>query len=154
MKPSHPSPDLLPGLIECLDQKGKSLEAFLALTNSLRERLIAQEWSGIDGIVKQRQDLIFAVDQINVQIQVLQSKQPLDPERLPDAQRKKVTELLNTLRDVSEKAQAADKECMDRMTEWRDQTRSRLSRVRGSFKVVHGYVQKPIRPPKFLDVRR
>jgi hypothetical protein len=154
MQNPHPSPDLLSELVDCLEQKGKFLEAFLDLTKSLRDRLITQEWSGVEGLLKQRQDLTFAVDQMNVRIQVLRSRQPLDPKRLPDVQRKKVSSLLDTLRAISEEARAVDKECMDRMTEWRGQIKSQLSRMRGSLKAVHGYVQKPTRPPKFLDVRR
>ena len=52
---------------------------------------MAQEWSGVEGLLKQRQDLIFTVDQIDVRLQVLGSKQPPDAERLPDAQRKKIS---------------------------------------------------------------
>jgi hypothetical protein len=154
MQNPHPSPDLLSELVDCLEQKGKFLEAFLDLTKSLRDRLITQEWSGVEGLLKQRQDLTFAVDQMNVRIQVLRSRQPLDPKRLPDGQKKKISDLLNTLREISEKAQTVDKECMDRMTDWRGQIKSQLSRMHGSLKAVHGYVQKPTRPPKFLDVRR
>lgn len=154
MQTLHSSPDLLSELIGCLEQKGKFLEAFLDLTKSLRDRLITQEWSGVEGLLKQRQDLAFTVDQMNVRIQALRSRQALDPNRLPDGQRKKISSLLDTLRAISEEARAVDQECMDRMTEWRGQLKSRLSRMRGSLKAVHGYVQKPARPPKFLDVSR
>ena len=154
MQTPRPFPDLLSELIDCLEQKGKFLEAFLDLTKSLRDRLTAQEWSGVEGLLKQRQDLIFTVDQMNVRIQALRSRQPLDPKGLPDVQRKRVSSLLDSLRAISEEARAVDKDCMDRMTEWRGQIKSQLSKTRGSLKAVHGYVQKPIRPPKFLDVRR
>ena len=154
MKTPALSSDPLLELFDCLEQKGKFIEAFLTLTHSLRDRLVAEEWSGVEGLLKQRQDIIFKVDQLNVRLQALSSRQPLDPEQFPEARRKRVSELLNTINDVSESAQSADQECMDKLIRWRDQTRSNLSKMRGSFKAVHGYVQRPIRPPKFLDVRR
>jgi hypothetical protein len=154
MKTPNPSSVLFSDLIETLEQKAKSLEAFLALTNSLRERLIAQEWSGIEGLLKQRQDLTFAVDQMDVRIRVLRAKQPPDAEGLPDAEGKRILDLLNAISGISEKARTLDRECAGLMADWREQTRGRLSTMRSSFKAVHGYNRKPVRPPKFLDVRR
>jgi len=104
--------------------------------------------------LKQRQDLIVTMDQMDVRIQDLRSRQPLDREWLLDGQKKKISGLLNNLRDISEKAQTVDKERVDRMTDWRGQTKSQLSRMRESLKAVHGYARKPVRSPKFLDVIR
>ena len=154
MKTPNPSSGLFSDLIETLEQKAKTLEAFSALTNSLRDRLIAQEWSGIEGLLKQRQDLIFAVDQIDVRIQVQRAKQLSDAEELSDAQKKRILDLLNAISEISEKARTVDQECVGLMADWREQTRGRLSTMRSSFKAVHGYNRKPVRPPKFLDVRR
>jgi hypothetical protein len=154
MKDPHHSPNPSLELLDCLEAKRRSLEEFLALTKSLKDRLMTQDWPDVEGVLKQRQDLIVTIDQMDVRIQDLRSRQPLDQEWLLDGQKKKISGLLNNLRDISEKAQTVDKECMDQMTDWRGQIKSQLSRMRDSLKAVHGYARKPTRPPKFLDVRR
>ncbi len=105
-------------------------------------------------LLNQRRGLIDTIDPIDARIQDLRSRHPLDQGSLPEAQRKKILLLLNNIRDISEKAQTVDKECMNRMTDWRGQVKSQLSEMRDSLKAVHGYARKPIRPPKFLDVIR
>jgi hypothetical protein len=151
--PCH-SPDPSRELLDCLEAKRRSLEEFLTLTKSLKDRLMTQDWPEVDGVLKQRQDLIVTIDQMDVRIEGLRSRLPLDRDGLPDRQKKEISGLLNNLRDISEKAQTVDKECMDRMTDWRGQTKSELSRMRDSLKAVHGYARKPTRSPKFLDVVR
>ena len=116
--------------------------------------MMTQAWPDVEGLLKQRQDLIVTIDQMEARIQELRSRQPLDQDWLLDEQKKKISGLLNNLRDLYEKAQTVDKECMDRMTDWQGQIKSQLSRMRDSLRAVHGYAQKPTRPPKFLDVRR
>ena len=154
MKDPHHSQKPSLELFDCLEAKRKSLEEFLTLAKSLRDRLITQDWPDVEGLLKQRQDLIVTIDQMDVRIQELRSRQPLDQEWLLDGQKKKILSLLNNIRDLSEKAQTVDKECMDRMTDWQGQIKSQLSGMRDSLRAVHGYAQKPTRPPKFLDVRR
>ena len=154
MKDPHHSPSPSLERLDCLEAKRKSLEEFLTLTKSLRDRLMTREWPDVEGLLKRRQDLIVTIDQMDARIQELRSRQPLDQEWLLDGQKKKILSLLNNLRDLSEKAQTVDKECMDRMTDWQGQIKSQLSRMRDSLRAVHGYAQKPTRPPKFLDVRR
>jgi len=154
MKDRHHSPNPSLELFDCLEAKRKSLEEFLALTKSLRDRMMTQAWPDVEGLLKQRQDLIVTIDQMEARIQELRSRQPLDQDWLLDEQKKKISGLLNNLRDLYEKAQTVDKECMDRMTDWQGQIKSQLSRMRDSLRAVHGYAQKPTRPPKFLDVRR
>ncbi|MEI9475287.1 MAG: hypothetical protein WCO26_01740 [Deltaproteobacteria bacterium] len=154
MKDPHHSQKPSLELSDYLEAKRRSLEDFLTLTKSLRDRLITQDWPDVEGLLKQRQDLIVTIDQMDVRIQELRSRQPLDQEWLLDGQKKKILSLLNNIRDLSEKAQTVDKECMDRMTDWQGQIKSQLSGMRDSLKAVHGYVRKPTRPPKFLDVRR
>ena len=105
-------------------------------------------------LLNQRQGLIDTIDQIDAQIQEIRSRDPLDQEGLPDAQKKRISVLLDSIKDISERAQVVDKACMNRMTSWRDHTKSQLSRMRDSLKAVRGYAQKPVRPPKFLDVVR
>ena len=154
MKDPHHSPNPSLELLDCLEAKRRSLEEFLALTKSLKDRLMTQDWPAVEGVLKQRQDLIVTIDQMDVRIQDLRSRQPLDQEWLLDGQKKKISGLLDNLRDISEKAQTVDKECVDRMTDWRGQIKSQLSRMRDNLKAVHGYARKPTRPPKFLDVVR
>ena len=95
---------------------------------------MTQDWPDVEGLLKQRQDLIVTIDQMDARIQDLRSRQPLDQEWLHDGQKKKILSLLNNIRDLSEKAQTVDKECMDRMTDWQGQIKSQLSRMRDSLK--------------------
>ena len=105
-------------------------------------------------LLNQRRGLIDTIDRIDAQIQEIRSRDPLDQEGLPDAQKKRISVLLDSIKDISERAQVVDKACMNRMTDWRGQAKRQLSGMRDSLKAVHGYARKPTRPPKFLDVVR
>jgi hypothetical protein len=154
MKDPRHSSDPSRELLDWLEAKRRSLEEFLMLTKSLRDQLMTQDWREVEGVLKQRQDLIVTIDQMDVRIQDLRSRQPLDQVGFLDGQKNKISGLLNNLKDLSEKAQTVDKECVDRMTDWRGQVKGQLSRMRESLKAVHGYARKPVRSPKFLDVIR
>ena len=141
-------------LIDCLEAKQKALEQFLAMTETLRDRLASQDLSEVERLLNQRQGLIHTIDRMDDHIQTVKSQHSPDRGWPPEGEKKRVSWLLNRIRELSEKARAVDKECTDRMSGWRDQVRSDLSRMRDSLKAVHGYALKPMRPPKFLDVIR
>jgi hypothetical protein len=154
MKDLHNPPSPLSELLDCLEAKRRALSDFLAMTESLRDRLMTQDLPEGERLLNQRRDLIDTIDRIDARIQEIRSRDPLDQGSLPEAQRKKILLLLNNIRDISEKAQIVDKECMNRMTDWRGQAKRQLSGMRDSLKAVHGYARQATRPPKFLDVIR
>jgi len=141
-------------LIDCLDAKQKALEQFLAVTESLRDRLMSQDLSEVERLLSQRQGLIRAIDRMDEHFEMVKSRQSAGRGWPPEGEKKTVSGLINRIRDLSEKARIVDKECTDRMAGWRNQVRTQLSGMRDTLKAVHGYAQRPMRPPKFLDVTR
>ncbi len=154
MKDHHHSPASLSELCDCLETKRRTFEQYLTNTEFLESRLTSQDLPEVERLLGQRQGLIDTIDQIDARIQDLRSSQPFNQEGLPDAQKKRISVLLDSIKDFSERAQVVDKACMGRMTDWRGLTKNQLSRTRDSLKAVHGYARKPMRPPKFLDVVR
>lgn len=139
-------------LVDCLEAKCRSLEQFLMMTESLRDRLMSHDLSEVESFLNQRQGLIRTIDQLDERIRQMRLGQPLGGS--PGGEKKKVSGLLNRIREVSERARIVDQDCTDRMAGWRDQVRGDFSKMRDSLKAVQGYVRKPMRSPKFLDVTR
>jgi hypothetical protein len=154
MKDHHHSPASLSELCDCLETKRRALEQYLANTEFLESCLTSQDLPEAERLLSQRQGLIVTIDQFDARIQDLRSSHPFNQEGLPDAQKKRISVLLDSIKDISERAQVVDKACMGRMTDWRGLTKSQLSRIRDSLNAVRGYAQKRVRPPKFLDVVR
>ena len=141
-------------LIDCLEAKQKAIEQFVTMTETLRDRLITQDLAEVERLLNQRQGLIRTIDRMDDYIQTMKARHSSDRGWPREGEKKKVSWLVNRIRELSEKARAIDKECTDRMSGWRDQVKSDLSRMRESLRAVHGYALRPMRPPKFLDVIR
>lgn len=143
-----------PEVPDCLERKLRSLRKVLAMTESLRDRLNVQDIREAEKLLDQRQGVIYEIDSIDDQIREIGSGRSLAQIQFPIGQKIKILSLLSHIEEILEKARTLDKQCSDSMTSWRNDVKNQLLNTRESLKVVHGYAGKPVRQPRFLDVKR
>jgi hypothetical protein len=141
-------------LFDCLERKISSLRNFLVLTESLRDRLCAQDLPEVEKLLDQRQGLIQTIDGLNGRIHEIRSESGVEEGPFPEVEKEKLLVILNHIEEIFEKARKLDRQCVDLMSLWRNDVRDQFSKMRDSLRAVHRYVGRSIREPRFLDVVR
>ena len=143
-----------PEVSDCLERKLRSLKEFLVMTESLKDRINVRDIHGAEKLLVQRQGVIHEIDGIDHQIREVGTGRSPAQIQFPIEQKTKILSILSHIEEILEKARTLDKQCSDSMTSWRNDIKNQLLKTGESLKAVHGYAGKPVRQPRFLDVKR
>lgn len=132
-----------------LRKKSKTLEEFLSLTRSLRERVEAQDLEAVNLLLDRRRESMRNLRGID---EHLQRARPPSLSAGPPAEHlrpvwQRITRCLH-------EAAGLDRECTGRMETWHESLREELLRLRRGAKAARRYAPRAAQHPRFLDLRK
>ncbi len=137
-----------------LEEKVRTLQEYLSITQGLQERIPKNDLEGMKTLLGQREKLTQRVDRINADLERCQAL--LSPGRgapgtgFPES----CTSLRKTVKGLLERTAVLESDCVGQILGLRKQIRKEIGEKRGGLKVMHTYARPALFAPRFMDTKQ